>query len=128
MRPMAPKKPFGSCSRASSTWSIPRRSGWWTVTRIARRMWRRRFSWTWPAWPRGLSSKVMLGGWLHRHTCFIAAKTLRGERRRQDRERQATEMNALEDHGTARFEQIASILDEAINQLSTPDRTAIVLR
>ena len=77
---------------------------------------------------RGLSSKVMLGGWLHRHTCFIAAKTLRGERRRQDRERQATEMNALEDHGTARFEQIASILDEAINQLSTPDRTAIVLR
>jgi RNA polymerase sigma factor (sigma-70 family) len=77
---------------------------------------------------RGLSGKVMLGGWLHRHTCFIAAKTLRRERRRQNRERQATEMNALEDHAPARFEQLAPILDEAINQLSTPDRTAIVLR
>ena len=77
---------------------------------------------------RGISSKVMLGGWLHRHTCFVAAKTLRGERRRQDRERQATEMNALEDHAPARFEHLAPILDEAINQLSTPDRTAIVLR
>src|ERR1017187_6701007 len=74
---------------------------------------------------RGLSSKVMLGGGLPRHTCFIAAKTLRGERRRQDRERQATEMNALEDHAPARFEHLAPILDEAINQLSTPDRTAI---
>jgi len=77
---------------------------------------------------RGLSSKVMLGGWLHRHTCFVAAMVLRRERRRQHRERQAAEMHALEDHGKARFEQIAPILDEAINQLSTPDRSAIVLR
>jgi len=28
--------------------------------------------------PRG----SMIGGWLHRHTCFIAAKVMRGERRR----------------------------------------------
>ena len=77
---------------------------------------------------RGLSSKVMLGGWLHRHTCFVAASTMRRERRRRIRERQAVEMNALEDHGKARFEQIAPILDEAIDQLSTLDRTAIVLR
>lgn len=77
---------------------------------------------------RGLSGKVMLGGWLHRHTCFVAASTMRRERRRRNRERQVVEMNALEDHGQARFEQIAPILDEAINQLSTPDRTAIVLR
>ena len=77
---------------------------------------------------RGLSSKVMLGGWLHRHTCFVAAMVLRRERRRQHRERQAAEMHTLEDHGRARFEQIAPLLDEAINQLSTPDRSAIVLR
>src|SRR5687768_381697 len=38
---------------------------------------------------RGLSPDVMIGGWLHRHTCFVASKTLRGERRRQLRERQA---------------------------------------
>lgn len=76
----------------------------------------------------GLSSKVMLGGWLHRHTCFVAAKTMRRERRRQNRERQATEMNALQDHARERFEQIAPILDDAINQLSARDRAAIVLR
>src|ERR1017187_2069012 len=47
---------------------------------------------------RMLSTDVMLGGWLHQHTCFVAAKTMRGERRRQSRERQAVEMNALEEH------------------------------
>jgi RNA polymerase sigma factor (sigma-70 family) len=77
---------------------------------------------------RGLSSQVALGGWLHRHTCFVAAHTMRRERRRRNRERQAVEMNALEDHGKAHFAQIAPMLDEAIDQLSTPDRTAIVMR
>src|SRR5260221_14261403 len=43
-----------------------------------------------------LPQDVMLGGWLHRHTCFVAATVLRGERRRQSRERQAIEMNALQ--------------------------------
>src|SRR4051812_31296677 len=37
---------------------------------------------------KALSPQTMLGGWLHRHTCFVAAKMLRGERRRQARERQ----------------------------------------
>src|SRR5882672_7654292 len=46
---------------------------------------------------RSLSRDVMLGGWLHRHACFVANKTMRGERRRQARERQAVEMNVLED-------------------------------
>lgn len=45
-----------------------------------------------------LPGKVMLGGWLHRHACFVAAKVMRGERRRQSRERQAVEMNALQVH------------------------------
>src|SRR6185503_10189903 len=43
---------------------------------------------------RTLSPKVMLGGWLHRHTCFVASKTLRTERRRQLREQHAVEMNS----------------------------------
>ena len=41
---------------------------------------------------RALSKDVMLGGWLHRHTCFVAAKAMRSNRRRQFRERQAVEM------------------------------------
>ena len=77
---------------------------------------------------RTLSSDVMLGGWLHQHTCFVAAKTMRGERRRQSRERQAAEMNALQEHSELNFSQVAPILDEAINELAEPDRTAILLR
>lgn len=77
---------------------------------------------------RTLSREVMLGGWLHRHTCFVASKTLRGERRRQERERQAVAMNALEDHSAANLAALAPVLDEAVNQLSAEDRAAILLR
>lgn len=77
---------------------------------------------------RSLSSDVMLGGWLHRHTCFVASKTMRAERRRVARERQAVEMNAIEDHSAANLALVAPVLDEAINQLSAEDRTAILLR
>jgi RNA polymerase sigma factor (sigma-70 family) len=77
---------------------------------------------------RRLPSGVMLGGWLHRHTCFVAATLLRGERRRRARERQAVEMNALQDHPEANLNFVASMLDEAINQLGAADRTAILLR
>src|SRR6266536_3101555 len=54
---------------------------------------------------RTLPNDVRLGGWLHRHTCFVAAKTMRGERRRQSRERQAVEMNAQQDHSKVNLAQ-----------------------
>lgn len=77
---------------------------------------------------RTLSNDVMPGGWLHRHTCFVAANTMRSERRRQSRERQAVEMNALQENSGADYSLIAPILDDAINQLGEADRTAILLR
>src|SRR3989442_3599386 len=77
---------------------------------------------------RALSKDVMLGGWLHRHTCFVAAKAMRSNRRRQFRERQAVEMNVQQDHSAANLAQVAPILDEAINQLGAQDRAAILLR
>ena len=77
---------------------------------------------------RTLSGDVMLGGWLHRHTCYVASKTLRAERRRLARERQAVEMNSLEDHSAANLATVAPILDDAINQLGAEDRAAILLR
>jgi RNA polymerase sigma factor (sigma-70 family) len=77
---------------------------------------------------RTFSQDTRLGGWLHRHTCFVAANTMRGERRRQSRERQAVEMNALQDQPEANLSLIAPILDDAINQLGDADRTAILLR
>src|ERR1051326_1281607 len=70
----------------------------------------------------------MLGGWLHRHTCYVAAKTMRTERRRQSRERQAVAMNSLNDHSEANLAQLTPFLDDAINRLGARDRTAIMLR
>jgi RNA polymerase sigma factor (sigma-70 family) len=75
---------------------------------------------------RSISSEVRLGGWLHRHTCFVAAKMIRAQCRREAREKEALAMNTLERDET--FSEAAQILDEAINQLGAGDRAAIVLR
>ncbi|MCX6924286.1 MAG: YceI family protein, partial [Verrucomicrobia bacterium] len=75
-----------------------------------------------------LSGGAMLGGWLHRHTCFVARTVMRGERRRRARERLAVEMNALNDQTDSVLAQIAPILDEAIQELGPDDRDAILLR
>src|SRR3954471_22982526 len=53
---------------------------------------------------RTLPRDVMLGGWLHQDTRFVAARAMRTERRRQSRERQAVEMNTLQDHSEANLE------------------------
>jgi RNA polymerase sigma factor (sigma-70 family) len=75
-----------------------------------------------------LASGVLLGGWLHRDTCFVAGTILRGERRRHFRERQVAAMNVPVDHTATNLASIAPILDEAINQLEPVDRMAILLR
>jgi len=76
---------------------------------------------------RTLSREVMLGGWLHQHAYHVATKAARNERRRQSREREAVEMNTLQDDSGANLRQVAAILDEAITQLGSEDRTAILL-
>ena len=75
-----------------------------------------------------LPGAVRLGGWLHRDTCHVAQTLMRSERRRQQRERQATEMSAMEDHSESNLAKLAPLLDEAIEELREEDRTAIVLR
>jgi RNA polymerase sigma factor (sigma-70 family) len=75
-----------------------------------------------------LPKDVKLGGWLHRDTCFAASTLTRGERRRQSRERQAAEMNALHQSSEPDYSLVAPVLDEAINELDETDRTAILLR
>ena len=74
--------------------------------------------------PRG----VMLAGWLHRHTCYTAATAVRTERRRRAREQTAMEMRALDDNTEAPWERLAPYLDEALNELNSSDRHALVLR
>ncbi|HVY71710.1 MAG TPA: sigma-70 family RNA polymerase sigma factor, partial [Verrucomicrobiae bacterium] len=73
---------------------------------------------------------VILGGWLHRHTCYTALKAIRTENRRRTRERTAMEINALNESsaGDAQWAQLAPVLDDALSQLGAEDRDAIVLR
>lgn len=65
---------------------------------------------------------------LHQHTYHVATRFVRGERRRQIREREAAHMSKLHDDSEATWRQLSPILDEAITQLESEDRTAIVLR
>src|SRR5215475_7550623 len=64
-----------------------------------------------------LPKDVQLGGWLHRHTCFVARKTLRRERRRIAREKVAVELHSIEDYTEGNLAQLALVLDEVINDL-----------
>jgi RNA polymerase sigma factor (sigma-70 family) len=75
-----------------------------------------------------LPRDAVVAGWLHRHTCYTAAKAVRTERRRQTREHTAMEMRALDDGTRPPWEQVAPYLDESLNQLNPTDRDALVLR
>jgi RNA polymerase sigma factor (sigma-70 family) len=76
-----------------------------------------------------LSPDVALGGWLHRATCNVAATVTRGERRRRAREGQAAEMSTMQDDHTAdNLAELAPVVDEAIEELASDDRKAILLR
>ena len=75
----------------------------------------------------GLPGGATLGGWLHQRTYNVAAPMMRAQRRRQSREREAVQMNALQADPGANLAQVAPFLDEAIMRLGTEDRTAIML-
>lgn len=77
---------------------------------------------------RTLAGEVMLGGWLHRHTRFVAATLMRAERRRQSRERQAAEMSALRTESDCNLAWVSLQVDEAIDTMATEDRAALMLR
>ena len=79
---------------------------------------------------QSLPPGVVLAGWLHRHTCFTAAKVVRTESRRRARERIAMEINALNEAPVldAQWRRLAPVLDEALNSLAAADRDAIALR
>lgn len=78
---------------------------------------------------RELPAGVVLGGWLHRHTCLKAAECIRTLRRRQAREQTAVQMNSSEDPGPeADWSEVAPLLDDAMDQLKPEERDALVLR
>ena len=75
-----------------------------------------------------LGTKVILPAWLHRTTRFAAADALKAERRRLNRELEATMMGELTTANDPFWEQVAPHLDAAMDHLSEKDRAAIVLR
>jgi RNA polymerase sigma factor (sigma-70 family) len=77
---------------------------------------------------RSLLSSPTLPGWLCRHTFFVASAKVRTEQRRRARERQAVQMNELHQSAERDWDELSSVLDDALQQLGAPDRDAIVLR
>lgn len=74
------------------------------------------------------SSAVSLGGWLHEHTFHVATKAVRSEKRRQAREQEAARMSTLQENTGLNMAQVGPMVHEAIRQLGTEDRAAILLR
>ena len=71
----------------------------------------------------------VLPGWLHRTTQNLAANAVRSDVRRRAREQEAAVMNELlSANPDVDWEQIAPYLDEALGELSEPERDAVLLR
>ena len=78
---------------------------------------------------RQLTDRPALAGWLHGTARNLAGKTIRSEVRRRAREQEAVVMNELlSAYPEANWEHIAPHLDEALSELSEPDRDAVLLR
>jgi RNA polymerase sigma factor (sigma-70 family) len=80
---------------------------------------------------RALATHPHLTAWLYATTRNHAANAVRAECRRKTREAEASAMNENEHFSpaaSADWSQLAPILDATIDELSAPDRTAILLR
>lgn len=77
---------------------------------------------------RGLSSSIILAGWLFRAAQFAAAKVQRAEVRRKHWEQQAAQMEPNPSDSAAAWDQMAPQLNDALNELKEPDRDALILR
>ncbi len=79
-----------------------------------------------------LTKGVVLGAWLHRHTCFTATKAVRSASRRRLREAKSVTMNTSsprnDEAEAAAWAEIAPHLDAAIASLPPDLRNVLVLR
>ncbi len=72
-----------------------------------------------------------LAGWLHTSTRYAAAKLVRSEVRRRDREQEAQHMQITDDGdgaAAAEWEKVRPVLDDALGEMEERDREAIILR
>jgi len=74
-----------------------------------------------------LPRRTVLAGWLYEAARRAAAKAVRTEQRRRMREKEAIIMNEPAPEPAADWEEIRPILDEAMGQLKSQDRNAVLL-
>ncbi len=76
-----------------------------------------------------LGRGTILPAWLYRTTRFAANNALKIQRRRREREQEAYVQSTLQSDDTARtWQQVAPLLDSAMDVLSERDRAPLVLR
>jgi RNA polymerase sigma factor (sigma-70 family) len=76
-----------------------------------------------------LIERPAIAGWLHNTARNLAAKSIRSDVRRRAHEKEAAVMNELlSSHLDANWDHIAPLLDEALGELSEPEREAVLLR
>jgi RNA polymerase sigma factor (sigma-70 family) len=75
-----------------------------------------------------LSRRESVTGWLYTTTHFAAAKIIRGESRRRDREEKFMRETIFENAPEADWAKIRPVLDAAMHELKDADREAILLR
>lgn len=76
--------------------------------------------------PMNLNRFHPLGGWLHRHACFLSAKAVRAEVRRKAREATAPPLGPI---GSADvWTAMTPWVDEAVEKLPAGNREALILR
>ncbi|MBA4150310.1 MAG: sigma-70 family RNA polymerase sigma factor [Verrucomicrobia bacterium] len=67
-------------------------------------------------------------GWLYRSTRFASLSLLRDERRRHEREMEAMEQFITASETSEDWSSLSPVLDEAMAELSDPEREAVLLR
>jgi RNA polymerase sigma factor (sigma-70 family) len=77
---------------------------------------------------RHLAGRAFLSSWLHRTASNQAANLVRGEMRRRAREQEAYTMQIVPTESAPGWEQVAPLLDAALNKLAEADRAVILLR
>jgi RNA polymerase sigma factor (sigma-70 family) len=77
---------------------------------------------------KSLSPKTILSSWLCRTARYVSADTLKIQRRRQIREQESQMQSTLNQPEPGVWNQIAPLLDEALNCLGESEHDAVVLR
>jgi RNA polymerase sigma factor (sigma-70 family) len=75
-----------------------------------------------------LGDQTILPGWLCRTARHVSARALRTQRRRQQREQEAHMQSILNEPEAETWQQIAPLLDAAMEKLGQKDHDAVVLR